>query len=185
MPSTPNYGIVYPASGSQIDCDAFADFAQSVQSALNTLDAIQDQAQNMPSASIRRNSGSSPLTLGVSTPVQFDQEVWDNDNMVDLAANNDRMTIRTPGVYMVTFNGQQGGTFTTLQSQAASIVVNSTLWYRKRQGSTTNRNFATQVFGLVECAAGDILQAQWLWTGTGGPDTLFIAGFQARCVTLI
>lgn len=185
MPATPNYGIVYPCGGSQIDCDTFGEFAQSIQSALTSLDELQAQAQNMPSASIRRFSGNSPLTLGVSTPVQFDQEVWDNDGMADLAVNNDRLTVQTPGVYMVSFNGQQSGTFTTLQSQTASIVVNSTTWYRKRQGSTTNRNFATQVFGLVECAAGDTIQAQWLWTGTGGPDTLFIAAMYARCVTLI
>jgi hypothetical protein len=185
MPATPNYGIVYPCSGSQIDCDVFAEFTDSVQSALMSLDTLQAQAQSMPSASIRRNSGSSPLTINVATSVQFDQEEWDNDGMANLGANNDRLTVQTPGIYMVMFHGQQGGTFTTLTSQAASLALNGTTWYRKKQGSTTNRNFPTQVFGLLECAAGDIIQAQWLWTGTGGPDTLFIAGMVARCVTLI
>lgn len=184
MPATPNYGIVYPCGGSQIGCDIFGEFTQSVQEALNTLDAAQAQAQNMPSASIRRNSGNSPLTISVATSIQFDQESWDNDGMANLAVNNDRLTVQTPGVYMVSFNGQQSGTFTTLQSQAASIAVNGVTQYRKKQGSTTNRNFPTQVFGLVDCAAGDIIQAQWLWTGTGGPDTLFIAALYARCVTL-
>ena len=43
---------------------------------------------------------------GIQTELIFDREDYDTDEMHDLVVNNERITIKTAGIYLITFQGQ-------------------------------------------------------------------------------
>lgn len=184
MPSTPNFAIPYPCSGDNIDCGVFEDFTTAVQNALLSVDVSVEEANNRPAASISM-SASQNINVGAATNVQFGSELYDNDNMANLGVNNDRLTVVTTGMYMVTgFTLGNGGSVTTLTSEAVALSRNGTILYRKKNSSDDNRSMGNTVTGLINCTAGDILRLVYLWTGTGGPMSLGFGTLSARLVAI-
>lgn len=55
------------------------------------------------------------------TLVLFNSEIYDYDNMVDLVANNDRITIQTSGLYLI--NGTVDFEFTGLQTKKCEVWI--------------------------------------------------------------
>lgn len=182
MPSTPNWNIPYPCSGDNIDCTVFEDFTQAIQDAITAVDALSVQVRNRPAAAIDNSFNTIPV--GVSTNVQFALEDFDNANMVNLAVNNDRITITVDGMYLVNANLYLTPPSTTVTSNAVAITRNGTVLYRKKSSSDTNDFTAMTLAGLVPCVAGDILRLSALWTGTGGPAATFIGRLSAQFVAL-
>lgn len=182
MPVTPNWNIPYPCAGETIDCTVFQAFTQAIQDAVTGLDDLSTDILNRPAAKV--TGGSQAIAVGVSTNATYTTEVYDNAAMANLGVNNDRLTITTSGMYMVTAWSVLGSGFTTITSNAVAITNNATVLYRKKNSSDTNLTMAVSVTGLINCTAGDVLRASILWTGTGGPLNTFTTDLSARFVAL-
>ena len=179
---TPNWGLPYPCSGETIDCLIFEQFAEAVQTTLSDMNIFADTALNRPAASV--NNGTQTVAVNTSTNAIYATEEYDNFNMVDLAVNNDRITIQADGIYMVNTWSSLGSGFTTITSNAVAITKNGTVFYRKKNSSNTDLTMDVNVTGLLSCVAGDIIRASLLWTGTGGPINTFDTRLSARLVAL-
>lgn len=168
---TPVLGIRYPCSGDTIDPSVFANFTNDIQAALLTGDAAVASAANRPAALVRGVVPTQSVVINVSTTMTYTTEVFDNDGMADLAVNNDRLTVRTGGVYLcgalvTTLTG-----FGTLVSMAVRLLVNGVVVYRYK---TPGFGFGSAQINRVplDLNPGDILSADTRWTGTGGPANL-------------
>lgn len=183
MPSTPNFAIPYPCSGTTIDCTAFEDFTEAIQDAIDAVSVAEQAALNRPAAKVG-DTDAQTFTVAVATNMTFVFEDFDNDAMANLGVNADRLTIQTDGIYVVSAMAQAAGSVTTLTSQAIAVSQNGTIRYRKKDSVRDNSPMTIHVVGLMSCVAGDIIRAVYLWTGTGGPDTLTSSDLQARLVSL-
>lgn len=170
--ATPVWNLPYPCAGETIDPDIFCEFSNAVDSAMETINDNAEFAANRPNARIDRTL-SLPTTFaaGVATPVTFDTEVFDNNNMANLGISNGVLTIQTPGLYWVSFSVGGFTVFTTWTRYLMSITQNGL--------ARTNRKFMINVAqsipanntitGVVLCAAGDLIRGQFTFIGTGGP----------------
>lgn len=184
MPVTPNFNIFYPCESDPIDCDDFATFTNSVQDALDDMDVLAAQVLNRPTARIEVSASAQTFTVAVLTNTQFQLEFFDNDNMANLAVNNDRLTVQTEGIYLVNGSFNMSAPFTTITSEALALSQNGTVRYRKKNHFNGNVTQTLQVIGLFDCQVGDILRLAYLWTGTGGPSTVFDANLSAQLVAI-
>lgn len=169
--TTPRFAIPYPCLGDAIDASAFSAWTNGIEAAMVQVDALEAQALHRPAASVTFPNALS-MPQGVATTVTFGTELFDTDNMVDLAANNDRITIRTTGVYMVEASLCLGqGTVTTYTSGRNSVTLNGTLVLARKHD---DMSLASSISGILPAilVPGDVLRLQYLWTGTGGPATL-------------
>lgn len=182
MPVTPNWNIPYPCAGETIDCTVFQAFTQAIQDAVTGLGDLSNDILNRPAAKV--SGGGQAIAVGVSTNAVYTDELYDNAAMANLGVNNDRLTITTSGMYMVTGWWYPGSGFTTLTSNAVAISNNGTVLYRKKNSSDTNIAMSVTVTGLINCTAGDVLRTSVLWTGTGGPLNTFTSQLSARFVAL-
>lgn len=184
MPSTPNFAIPYPCSGDTIDCNIFEPFTAAIQDSLDALDVLNEEVLNRPAAHIQAFANGQTFTVNVATNVIFDTVFFDNDSMVDLAVNNDRITIQNPGMYLVAGNLRTGASFTTITSQSNALSLNGTILYRNKESSDNNNlMYIPSAIGLMNCVAGDVIRLVYLWTGTGGPDGSAIGHLMAHRVT--
>lgn len=171
---TPNFSLPYPCAGETIDPAIFCEFSDALDAALVTVNANADFVANRPNARIDRGSGLNTFAVGVATNVQFSTEVFDNDTMVDLGADNAAITVVTPGVYWAQFMVGTITTFTTWTRYRLTITQNGTANIgRKFIYSTADAFFtANSIYGVLVCQAGDVIRGQYLWNGTGGPQVM-------------
>lgn len=163
--STPVYGITYPCGGDTIDPDALAAFATSLDAALAQGAADLATATGRPNAQIGA-TGTQTVVINTSTNLTFDTEVYDNDNMGNLAVNNDRLTCQTAGAYFIWGAFFLTSGFATLTSVNVILTVNSV--ERGRQVISGD----VGSYGLtipVNLSVGDVVRVQARWTGSGGP----------------
>ena len=168
---TPVLGIRYPCSGDTIDSSVFANFTNDIQAALLTGDAAVASAANRPAAQVQGETPTQSVVINTATVMTYTTEVFDNDDMADIAVNNDRLTIVTGGLYLC---GAQVTTltgFATISSMTVNLTVNGTTVYRYK---TPGFGFGSAQINRVplDLNAGDILRAETRWTGTGGPANL-------------
>ncbi|GHJ46381.1 hypothetical protein Cs7R123_37230 [Catellatospora sp. TT07R-123] len=172
--STPLLGIRYPCGGDTINPAVFQTFAQDIEAALAAGDAAAAAAANRPSAYVRSQvPPNQSVVVNTATTMTYTEEVWDNDNMANLAVNNDRLTIRTGGLYLCGASAATLFGFTTITSLSVSLMLNGTtlLWRRQKQGDS-GIGVAALTRVLLELSPGDVLQAQCRWTWTGGPTNI-------------
>ena len=172
--STAIFGITYPCGGDTIDPDALATFAQTMDAALAQGAADLAQATNRPNAQVQASATTQSVVINVITTLTYTDESYDNDAMADLATNNDRLTIQTSGVYLV-WGAFNTGSTTTQTSAAIILTVNGVEVgrYKTRPRSTQTTNRVSLAIPL-SLAAGDIVRAQALWTGSGGPSNFTV-----------
>lgn len=171
---TPVYGITYPCSGETIDPAALQTFASTLDAALLRGAGELSAAANRPNAQVRYAIGSASQTVAfnVVTNVTYAAELYDNDNMADLAVNNDRLTIRTGGVYAISSTFSLSNV-TTLTGLTLIITVNGVEIGRWKTRVVVGGTFGECTLALpVDVQPGDIVRTQILWTGTGGPGTI-------------
>lgn len=173
MPATtPRFGFRYPCEQDPISVTDFQNLAYDIEAVASTVNALATLAPHRPAASVAVSpSSSTSQAFTVNTPTNwlFNREWFDTDNMVDLAANNDRITIRTAGFYMADVSMGLGLTpNTTLTSQKMDITVNSTVMLSRKFGRMA---FTGSVGGLLpqRLNVGDVVRFRYTWTGTGGP----------------
>lgn len=168
---TPVFGITYPCGGETIDVDALATFSRTLDAALVAGAADLEAATNRPNAQIRYAIGSTVQTVpfNVATNATYAAELYDNDNMADLAVNNDRLTCQTGGVYFISSTFSLSN-MTTLTGCSLIITVNGVEVGRWKNRVITGGTFTECTLAIpVDLFPGDIVRTQVFWTGTGGP----------------
>jgi len=111
-----------------------------------------------PACRVYRSTSQS-INDNTSTTVTFDAEVFDTDTMHDLVTNTSRITIRTAGVYLVTFTGYfaAGADYTEFY---ADIYKNGFFCSNGQSGSATTdsaaRRMKTQ--DILKLAVNDYLE---------------------------
>ena len=169
--STAVYGITYPCGGDTIDADVFATFASSLDAALTQGAADIAEATERPNAQVQGPFTSQSVTVNVATTLTYIDEIYDNDAMADLTVNNDRLTVQESGAYLV-WGGYSLSGFTTLSSLAVILLVNGIERGRhKSRAPSFSGDGQVDLTMPMSLVAGDFIQAQALWTGTGGPAT--------------
>lgn len=172
--STPVYGITYPCGGETIDAAAMLEFSESLDAALAQATDELDAVTTRPNAMVRYAVGGTAQTVAVNviTNVTYAAEQYDNDNMADLVANNERLTCRTSGVYHVSSTFSLSNV-TTLTGLSIIITVNGVEIGRWKTRVVVGGTFGECTLAIpVNMFAGDILRTQILWTGTGGPGSV-------------
>lgn len=187
--STPIFGIPYPVFGETITPVHFQNFANSIDTLLDTNQALIEGGLDRPYVQVLNNQIS--LTQAVDTLLTFNNvdvdggiPSVDNDGMFD-PLNPDRVTVQTAGVYMVTITDITVSGFTTLTSWRITLLHNSVIRYAERKNEASSSDAPEiSLNGLIVCNVSDTLQARGLWTGTGGPATInsFTPYFAARFV---
>lgn len=163
--ATATFGIVYPCSGETIDCAMFEDFTGDIQDAIDTVETLEESALNRPAA--RVDGAGQAITENVATTLTYTTEVFDNDTMANLGVNNDRLTVVTAGIYLVTGNIEAVTSVASPTSGAVAIVQTGTTRYRRKMSNTANTStiMGIQVIGLLSCAVADTIQLSVLFTG--------------------
>lgn len=181
--STPIYGIRYPCANEVISPTDFANFANDVANALSTVEAAKQSAVNRPTAKVSTTVAQN-IATNVNTLMTYDQAVFDNDNMADLAVAPSRLTVQTSGTYFVTHTSfiNAVGTSTAF---AAAVTLNGTITYRQKNSNGNNTYMYVTVGGLIDAVAGDYFSTFDYWLGVGGPTTSLFRSFSARLVNTI
>lgn len=184
MPSTPVWGLPYPCAGETMDPSIFCDFSDAVDAALVTLNTNAEFVANRPNARIDRTANANTFVAGAASNVTFNTEVFDNDAMVDLAADSARIFINTSGIYWVSFSVGGFATFTTWTRYLMNITqAGNSRVYRKfivnTAQSTPTDNTIT---GALRCQAGDTIRGAFTFFGTGGPMQMSRASLSASFI---
>jgi hypothetical protein len=171
--ATPIYGIPYPCGNENIDCDIFDDWALGIQDAIVSVRTLESQALNRPSARVS-GTNMSGFVSGANANLVFQTEVYDSNNMVDLAVDNISFTIQTAGWYLCGTSAEVsiGGATT---STALGLAQNGAFTFRKKMSpNTVNANLTPgiQVIGLMRCAVGDVVRSVFTYTGGASPVVL-------------
>lgn len=176
--STPIYAIPYPCQGENIDCEAFEAWADAIQNAIDLTRVLETQARTRPSARAS-GTGQAGFVSGANTALVYQTEVYDNNGMVNLAVNNDRFTIQTPGWYLFgTF--VQTTVLATTTSVAVGLTQNAVFTFRKKHSPNpinANTTPGVQAIGLMRCAQGDVIQSLYTYTGGVSPVVLNVTMF--------
>lgn len=168
--TTPTYGITYPCGSDTINPDVLATFANTMDAALAQGAADLAAVTNRPNAQVQASLPTQAVVINTITTLTYATEAYDNDAMADLVTNSDRLTIQTDGVYLIWGAYNTGSGAATMTSAAIILTVAGV-----ERGRYKTRPRSTDTFALVSLSmpmrllAGDIVRAQALWTGTGGP----------------
>lgn len=165
MPATPIYGIEYPCSGDTIDPSVLADFATSMDAALAQGQVDLVEATSKPNAQMT-SEVSQAVTINTTTALTFATEIYDNDNMVDIAVAPTVLTIQTAGAYLVWGAYRMLDGFATLTS-AVVILTKNGVEQGRRVDTTDDIEYG--VTFPMDLAIGDTVGMQARWNGTGGP----------------
>lgn len=171
MPTTPVWNLPYPCAGDTIDPDIFCDFSRAVDTALVTLNANAEFVLNRPNARVDRTANANTFTANTATNVEFDTEFFDNDEIADLAATNNALTVRTAGVYWATFAAGGFATFTTWTQYYMNITQNATTRISRKfvVDTVVDIPVDNSITGVIVCQVGDVIRGQFTFFGTGGP----------------
>lgn len=171
---TANWSLPYPCAGDTIDPSIFCEFSNAVDSALSIVSANAVFVANRPTARIDRTASSNTFTVNVATNVQFDTERFDNDAMANLAVDNAAITVATPGIYWASFMVGGISTFTTWTRYRMRITQNATPFIARKFMIDTGLSVFTDqnIYGALHCQAGDVIRGEYIWNGTGGPQTM-------------
>jgi hypothetical protein len=93
-------GFPYPTGGDPVDGPAqLQALAEAID---NSMVATYASAASVTSpAAARITGGSQSTTTGLGKIMNFNSVYFDNDNMADLVADPQKLTVRTAGVYVV------------------------------------------------------------------------------------
>jgi hypothetical protein len=117
--------------------------------------AAVDFHNNRPSASVSRVGTTFSLPHATNTAIQFDTEDFDTDGLATLGTSNDRLTIVTPGLYLVV--AQVAFASNGTGNRAALLTRSGTVFARTLAGPAAGNAHAVQAQKLIRLVANDFL----------------------------
>lgn len=105
------------------------------------------------------NSGNIATANGAVTALTFDSERWDTDGMHSVAANTNRITIRTPGIYLVGGNIQWEFSIVGVRDHAIllnGVVADRIAYVNLPAGGSSDPD--TNINTIWDCTAGDYFE---------------------------
>lgn len=167
MPNTPVFGITYPCVGSSITLNDFVSHASTMEAAIASVDTISAQALTPPNIAVALSQS---VTVAVATDCAVSVIYYGNPTS-QATLGSAAITIATTGLYRADLAVGISG-FTTVTSLRMAITVNAVLQYAFKFPSPSTGVFnEAMTQGLLSLVAGDVVRANCLWTGTGGPAT--------------
>ena len=163
MPANTPRGYTYPLYTDPNNFPAdMADFANDVDADVAALVARQTAALNRPSARVSATANQL-IAANTNTFATFATEEYDNAAMANLGVNNDRLTLTSTGIYLVTaeVNFSSNGN-ATVNGRLMVFVPNlsSDKGQDTRRGAQ-NMDTEMTITMLYQCVtAGDFIQVR-------------------------
>lgn len=115
------------------------------------------------------------INNGAVTVLSFNQETFDTDTMHDNVTNNSRITINTPGVYLI--KGQVSFASNTTGLRQILLHKNGTGLYASASAAPANGDRTThQISAIVQAAAADYFELAANQTSGGALNIEGVAG---------
>lgn len=171
--------------------DDFAKATYDLDADFTTVDAARTAALYRPRASIRNTSITGSAVKATWLTATYDKVAFDNSGMANLGAHNDRLTIVTPGLYLVWFawqviiSGNLGAGGQVIHGVAKNTTTLGTLDNPNFAANARQLQFDADVFtGSVWYAwqmnANDFVVGGLWWNGApAGPFTTQVAQLTA------
>ena len=105
----------------------------------------------------------------------FDSEDYDTDEMHDTIVNNERITIKTAGIYLITFQGHWNTN--NFGSRSVYFRRNDSLILESRQEAETAGRTTSNLTTICSLSVGEYLRVQ-AWQSSGAPlDMMRVANY--------
>ncbi len=171
MPATTPLGIVYPCAGDSIDPGIFQDNADSIQDAIDVVQAQVDAALGPPAVQVRTGPAGQNIAAGATTVIAYQLIGYDTSAMFNPATPT-LITITRPGTYFVGCYYTKDTVATTETSARVSILLNASERAAKKHdgggASTFSANDPFFVSAILpSLIIGDQVTTANLFTGTG------------------
>lgn len=178
---TPGLSLPYPYANETVDSVSVKNLADAVDAALNTSITNATLTNRRPAALVKRTTGTQSFASGAALAnLTYTTEMFDNDAMGNLGTNNERLTITTAGVYLISafwsLDPSTNGSEVT--SSNAIITVNGTLIAGRKTRFTLLGAFSV----MHRLSAADVIRQQFTWTGTNSPKNVTQAALAARWI---
>lgn len=179
--TTPDLGLPFPYLDEVVDAADVEALADAVDTELAASIAAATLTTERPAALVKRTSGTQAFSTGAgAASLTYNTEIFDNDGMANLGVNNERLTVVTPGVYLISAFWFLDTSYnvTTVTSSRATITINGSIL-----AGRTARFTLGGAFGIMHrLSAADIIRAQYTWTGSGSPKNITQAALAARWI---
>lgn len=168
---TPTFAIEYPCAGETIDPTVFQTFADDVEAALATVDALNTAALQRPRSAIRDSS--TFCAVGVFTPLTFDT----TDFAVGVTAGAGGFTLVTDGIYEVSLETDTVGPVVSVTALVGDIQrAGATIYRRKTSPNPAlTQGLPLNVSGVFVGTAAQVISFRWGWNGAPGPAMEIVA----------
>lgn len=179
--ASPTLALPFPFQDEVGDAVSVENLADAVDAALLSAITGATLTTRRPAALIKRTSGTQSFATGAGfANLTYTTEMFDNDGMANVGVDNERLTVVTPGVYLI-------GSFwfldtatneTQVTSQTAIITINGSI--------LAGRKMRFGVGGAIamvhRLSAADIIRSQFQWVGTSSPKNITQAALGARWI---
>jgi hypothetical protein len=178
MPGTTSPNLLpYPFTTETVDSDSVKNLADAVDAKLNTSITNATATTRRPAALVVRDSGTQSFATGAAMAnLTFTTEKFDNNGMGNLGTNNERLTIATSGVYLVTARMLLSGLNDDVGAMILTITINGTMLAGAKQRLALEMNCQL----VRRLTATDIVRAQFSWSGANSPKNITRAELGAR-----
>jgi hypothetical protein len=183
MPGMTPLGLRYPLQGETVDATSWQNLANDIDTLMTTINTIRTTAFHTPTASVGNVSGTLPISVASSTLVdmRYNNVNWDTASLVNLVANDDRITVGT-GVWYVRFTARSWSGMGTLVTGISYIRdTGGTFWSEQsiqNLGSPSSGGPLSCSGVVVNQAASLGIKGTVAWNGAGGPATYNGAALQ-------
>lgn len=171
----PNPGLYLPLQGGKMAGDIDMD-GNKIE---NLPDPTADQEpatkkyhdDNLPAGPYTQgcrvwNNFNQTFLTGIYDFVNFTNEEYDTDTMHDLVVNPERITIKTAGIYIITFHAKWASN--TTGYRRAGIILNASTWKAEQRLDAPNTtNVSHNITTHLQLSIGDYLRAR-AYQNSGG-----------------
>lgn len=181
MPGTTSLGIPFPYANEVADAVSVKNLADEVDVELNAAITAATLTTKRPAALVKRTSGTQSFATGAAfANLTYTTEMFDNDGMGNLGANNERLTVTTAGVYLISGLWFLDPSYNETEVTSSNFIITI-------NGSVLAGRTARFVLGgalsiMHRLSAADIIRTQFKWVGTGSPKNITQAALGARWI---
>lgn len=168
MGGTTSQGLRYPYLDEVVTSVQQRNLAEDLDTQLTTDNTALTAGLHRPSARATRSASlNAPGNTSVKTT--WATEVYDTDTMINLGTNNDRMTVKTAGLWIFGFTLTPTNWGTTHIAWETQLLKNTVLASRKMWYGVlaSSEPFSLTMSARVVCAVNDIIEAVFFRYGTG------------------